>query len=181
MLKKLYFIPLILLLLAVGCNGIPSNENRIPVTVKSIYDGDTMTVYYEEDGEQQEERVRFLLIDTSEINHKDQGQQAYSEEARDFVRELVANGDKIELEFDEGDERDKYDRLLAYLFVDDVNVGEELVRNGLARVAYVYPPNTRYLELYEAVQEEAKEDNIGIWLIEDFVTPRGFNQGATHN
>ena len=149
--------------------------------MKSIYDGDTMTVYYEEDGEQKEERVRFLLIDTSETNHKNQGQQEYSEEVRDFVRELVANGDKIELEFDEGDERDKYDRLLAYLFVDGVNVGEALVRNGVARVAYVHPPNTRYLELYEAAQEEAKEDNIGIWSIEDFVTPRGFNQEAAHN
>ena len=149
--------------------------------MKSIYDGDTITVYYEEDGEQKEERVRFLLIDTSETNHKNQGQQEYSEEVRDFVRELVANGDKIELEFDEGDERDKYDRLLAYLFVDGVNVGEALVRNGVARVAHVHPPNTRYLELYEAAQEEAKEDNIGIWSIEDFVTPRGFNQEAAHN
>lgn len=45
-------------------------------------------------------------------------------------------------------------------------------------MAYVYPPNTRYLELYEEVEEEEKENKIGIWLIEDFFTPRGFNQKA---
>lgn len=180
MLKKISLLFIMLLLFLVGCSSVTTSEDRIPVTVKSIYDGDTMTVYYEEDGEQQEARVRFLLIDTSEMNHKQQGKQAYAEEARDFVREMVASGDKIELEFDEGDARDKYDRLLAYLFVDDVNVGEELIRNGLARVAYVYPPNTKYLELYEEAEEAAEEEGIGIWSIPDFVTPRGFNQEAVN-
>lgn len=179
--KKLYFLPVIMALLLAGCGVSTTNENRIPVTVKSVYDGDTMTVFYEEDGMQQEERVRFLLIDSSEMNHREQGKQAYSEEARDFVREMVENGDEIELEFDEGDKEDKYDRLLAYLFVDDVNVGEELIRNGLARVAYVYPPNTKYLELYEDAEAEAKQAEIGIWSIPDFVTERGFDQEAAEN
>ena len=50
----------------------------------------------------------------------------------DFYWRILS--DEIELEFDKGDKKDKYDRLLAYLFVDDTNVGEELIRNGLAQV-----------------------------------------------
>ncbi len=41
--------------------------------------------------------------------NREQGQHAFSEEARDFVRDMVENGNEIELEFDKGDKKDKYE------------------------------------------------------------------------
>lgn len=45
---------------------------------------------------------------------------------------------------------------------------------GLARVAYVKEPNTKYLEELEKAQEQAKSQLIGIWSIQGYVTERGF-------
>ena len=82
---------------------------------------------------------------------------------------------KLTIEFDVGERVDKYGRLLAYVYIDGKSVQEQLLKEGLARVAYVYPPNTRYLSEFEEAQEEAKEKGIGIWSIENYVTDRGFN------
>ncbi|MED3554246.1 thermonuclease family protein [Cytobacillus praedii] len=70
---------------------------------------------------------------------------------------------KLTIEFDLGDRVDKYGRLLAYVYMDGESVQEKLVEEGLARVAYVYPPNTRYLTEFEKAQQNAKDKNIGIW------------------
>src|SRR5690606_15830954 len=47
---------------------------------------------------------------------------------------------------------------------------------GLARVAYVYEPNVKYVEEYRAVQEQAQREGKGIWSIEDYVQEDGFNE-----
>ncbi|WP_347045310.1 thermonuclease family protein [Blautia wexlerae] len=51
---------------------------------------------------------------------------------------------------------------------------ETLVREGLARVAYVKEPNTKYLLELEEAQEKAKNESLGIWSIPGYVTERGF-------
>ncbi|WP_255421158.1 excalibur calcium-binding domain-containing protein [Paenisporosarcina sp. OV554] len=48
-----------------------------------------------------------------------------------------------------------------------------MIRDGLARVAYVYPPNT-HLTPYEEVQQVAKSKKLGFWAIEDYATDSGF-------
>lgn len=70
---------------------------------------------------------------------------------------------KIEIEYDVGPKTDKYGRDLAYVFVDGKLVNEILVREGLAKVAYVYPPNTKYLERLQAAEALAKQERLGIW------------------
>src|SRR5690606_7995797 len=67
---------------------------------------------------------------------------------------------------------------LAYVYVDGVSVQEKLLEEGLARVAYVYPPNTRHLDPYEKAQEKAKKKELGIWSIENYATDRGFDSEA---
>jgi micrococcal nuclease len=99
------------------------------------------------------------------------------EEAKERNRELVNSGD-LTIEFDIGEKRDKYDRLLAYVYVNGQSVQETLVKEGLARVAYVYPPNTRYLTPYDEAQEVAKSKKIGIWSVEDYTTDSGFDSQA---
>ena len=78
----------------------------------------------------------------------------------DFVEDAVA-GSKVRLDRDISD-RDHYDRLLRYVFVDGTLVEEELVRQGLAE-AVEYPPDTKYAAALESAQAEAKAAHRGIW------------------
>lgn len=70
-------------------------------------------------------------------------------------------------------ERDKYGRLLGYLYSDGESIQEVLLREGLARVAYVYN-DKRHLDRYRELEREAKRFEKGIWSIENYVTEKGF-------
>ena len=148
--------------------------DQIPVTLVSITDGDTIRVMYNGVNEP----VRYLLIDTPETNHPRLGKQPFGSEAKERNRVLVNSGN-LTLEFDVGEKRDKYGRLLAYVYVDGKSVQEALIRDGLARVAYVYPPNTRHLTPYEEAQQVAKSKKLGFWAIEDYATDSGFANTPT--
>jgi micrococcal nuclease len=143
--------------------------DQIPVTLVSTTDGDTIRVMYKGVNEP----VRYLLIDTPETNHPRLGKQPFGTEAKERNRELVNSGN-LTLEFDVGEKRDKYGRLLAYVYVNGKSVQEALIRDGLARVAYVYPPNTRHLTPYEEAQQVAKSKKLGFWAVEDYATDSGF-------
>ena len=58
-------------------------------------------------------------------------------------------------------------------------INEQLLEKGLARVAYVYAPNTKYIDEFRDIQSKAQKQAIGIWSIENYVTDRGFNDHAT--
>lgn len=146
---------------------------QVPVKLVKTIDGDTIKVLYNG----QEINIRYLLIDTPETNHPRLGKQPFGEEAKERNRELVNSG-SLTLEFDIGERIDKYDRLLAYVYVDGKSVQKTLLAEGLARVAYVYPPNTRHLTPFEEAQAVAKKKGLGIWSIEDYATDSGFNSDA---
>lgn len=151
----------------------PSREGLEPVELVKTIDGDTIKIMYEG----KETNVRYLLIDTPETNHPRLGKQPFGEEAKRRNQELMNSG-KLEIEFDIGQKYDKYGRLLAYIYIDGESVQEKLLAEGLARVAYVYPPNTRHLDNYEKVQNEAKKKGLGIWTLEDYATDRGFDSDS---
>ena len=142
---------------------------RIPVEYRRTVDGDTILVGYNG----KEVKLRYLLTDTPESVHPQMGKQPFGEEASLRNQELLESGE-VTIEFDVGERIDKYGRLLAYVYVDDVSVQETLIREGLARVAYVYPPNTRHLDGLEKAQELAKQEGLGIWSVENYA-PKGFN------
>ncbi len=136
-------------------------------TVTNVVDGDTIDVDYEGG----EERIRLILVDTPETKHPQMGVQPFGPEATDFTTSELA-GEDVRLELGV-EERDYYGRLLAYVFVDGENFNQQLIEEGLARVA-VYPPNTEYLDEFEAAEEEARSAAIGIWSREDYVTDDGY-------
>ncbi|MCA1031838.1 thermonuclease family protein [Bacillus timonensis] len=167
-----YMIQICLLIVLCSCASTSieesNSENTVPVI--KIIDGDTIKV----DLNGKEESVRFLLIDTPETNHpRMNGPQPFGLEAKKFTANFFSKG-KAELELDVS-ERDKYGRILAYVYVDGVSIQEALLKEGLARVAYIYPPNTRYVEKYQQLQKEAQKLGIGIWSIENYASEEGFN------
>ena len=54
-------------------------------------------------------------------------------------------------------------------------INQELLRKGLARVAYIYEPDTRYVETFQKIEDEAKEEKLGVWQTNGYATDRGFD------
>ena len=145
------------------------------VTVARYVDGDTTRFYY--NGE--DVSFRYLLIDTPETKHPRVGKQPFGQEASDRTRELLSNAQIIEVEHDIGEKTDKYNRHLAYIYADGVMVNEVLVREGLAQVDYVYPPNTRHLDRLKEAQRLAKNEGIGIWSLDSPFDDPSFQEPAS--
>lgn len=142
---------------------------QVPVDLIEVVDGDSIKVRI--NGEV--ESVRYLLIDTPETNHPNMCVQPYGKEASNRNEELLRSG-SVTLEFD-GPERDKYDRLLAHVYVDGISVQQTLLEEGLARVAYIYNPPYKHLDAYYQAEELAKEKRLNIWNKDDYVSENGFS------
>lgn len=128
-----------------------SDLAKLPVcTIARIVDGDTVEC-------RGGERVRLLLIDTPE-----RGQKPYGERATQALSALLPVGTEARIELDV-QERDRYGRVLGYLYTPDgIMANEAMVRQGYAVVS-VYPPNVRHVERIRAAAEAARRDRAGLW------------------
>lgn len=154
---------------------ITGNELQA-VEFVSANDGDTFNVLL--DGKK--ERVRLLMVDTPEMNYNKGEPMPYAEEAKEFTINLLENATNIEVLFDVGDERDNYDRLLAYVFVDDVLLQESLLKEGLAAVRYIHEPNNSLEEEFLEAQEVAASNNSNIWKTDDYFKNGRFDESFTN-
>ncbi|MCC4723471.1 thermonuclease family protein [Salinicoccus sp. RF5] len=147
---------------------------RIPVEVASFVDGDTTKFHFEGEAAS----FRYLLIDTPETNHPRIGEQPLGKEASARTKELLEEAEEIEVEFDVGPRQDHYERYLAYVYADGEMVNEILVREGLAQVKYVNPPNTTHLDRLEEAEQEAEAEGLGIWSLDQPYDSEGEEDGA---
>lgn len=169
---RLFALAFLFSIFLTGCGDDTIEVSKDQVIV---IDGDTIRVILDnKKAENKMEKVRLLLIDSPELNHPQTGKQPYSDEAKQFVERMIRSGKKVTIETDES-ERDKFQRLLAYVYVDGKSVQEELIKNGLARVAYIYEPNTKYVDKYKLLEKEARQKKVGIWSIENYVQNNGFH------
>ena len=129
-----------------------ADEQQLFKVVKVI-DGDTITL---ENGEV----VRYIGIDTPETTHPSKPVQCFGKEASEKNKELV-EGKMVRIEKDVS-ERDKYNRLLRYVWVGEIFVNDYLVREGYA-YALTYPPDVKYADQFLKAQQEAREQNKGLW------------------
>jgi len=124
--------------------------------VLRVVDGDTITVLL--DGEVR--RVRYIGINAPESVKPDSPVEFMGPEASAANEDLVGER-RVWLERDVS-ETDKYDRLLRYVWVDDLMVNGELVRLGYAH-AGTYPPDVRHQEWMQAMEAEARAAERGLW------------------
>jgi len=129
--------------------------------VVEVIDGDTIKV--EIDGKV--ESIRLIGIDTPEIAGPYTEEGCFSQEASLRIKELL-NGKKVFLVPDVSvSDRDKYGRLLRYVFLPDGKfVNEELVKDGYA-FNYAYE-NFQYLDHFNSLEKQAKENRLGLWSSE---------------
>lgn len=203
-LKAFVFIVIICLLAGVGLSRLHSKgtvtrpdpqlsfsfgkkHTYEDILVTRVVDGDTL---YLENGE----RVRLIGIDTPEIHDsqklyrdsrrskrdihtiKAMGQKAYV-----FTRQLVENK-RVRLEFDV-EKKDRYGRLLAYVYIDlglagdlkpvegiyythdhgtSIFVNASIILSGYADLM-TYPPNVKYANLFSDLYRQARDANRGLW------------------
>lgn len=146
----------LLLVVAFAAAAWGADPRTLDGVVVKVVDGDTIHVRLAG----RVEKVRYIGVNTPELRHPTEGQQPGSREARDVNRRLV-EGRQVRLELDVG-ERDRYGRLLAYVWVGQTMVNAELVGQGYAQVMTV-PPNVRYQQLFLRLQREAREASRGLW------------------
>jgi micrococcal nuclease len=134
----------------------PLDSALIEAEVVSITDGDTIRVRLA-DGVV--EPVRYIGIDTPD------GADPFRQEATDRNAQLLAGG-IVFLEADASD-RDRFSRLLRYVWVRDVTgryslISATLVAEGLAQAA-TFPPDVRHDSLFAELQDAARATRLGLW------------------
>ncbi len=138
-------ISIVILLLAVGFYYYQISENSFTAEVIHVIDGDTVDVLVVN----QPIRIRLAGIDAPEKG------QAFGTKARKVLSDMVKNKRVTVVEVD----KDQYQRMVAIIKLDDLNINQEMVRQGMAWVYTNY--NQDYnLPLLEA---KARANKTGLW------------------
>lgn len=137
----------------------PAPEGAPLYKVLRVVDGDTIVI--EVDGKS--ESIRMIGVDTPELNDSRTGVQCFAKEAAEKTKVLVT-GKNIFLEKDDSQgERDKYKRLLGYVFLENgAFVNKALIAGGFAH-EYTYDGAYKYQKQFKAAQVEAKQSELGLW------------------
>jgi micrococcal nuclease len=137
--------------------GLSDARGGSLVPVTKVVDGDTIHVAYGG----RDERVRLIGVDTPEVPWYGGHGECYGVQAGEFVKSRLT-GRWVRLVFDR-DLRDRYDRLLAYVYL-----GKELFNLTLVRLGYAepdpVPPDTRLASIFARAANAAKAAGRGLWL-----------------
>jgi micrococcal nuclease len=145
----LRLLPLVLLL--AGCGGSAGAAH-----VERVVDGDTIVVRV--DG--RSERVRYIGVDTPESVKPGVRVQCFAKSAAKENRRLVLGRD-VRLSYD-AERRDRYGRLLAYVWRGDLLVNAELVRLGYGKPLEI-APNLAHAPQLRELAAAAKRGRRGLW------------------
>ncbi len=125
-----------------------------------VVDGDTIVV---EMANGTQEKVRLVGINTPETVARRRAVECYGREASQRMHGLV-EGKLVRLEADpQAGERDKYGRLLRYVYLQDGTlVNEVMIRDGYAHEnGYGHPYKMR--ERFRTLEREARDNHRGLW------------------
>ncbi|MFC1863868.1 thermonuclease family protein [Thermodesulfobacteriota bacterium] len=152
--RHLKLLPFLILLLLF----IPTPSLASPSKVIRVVDGDTIVVDYKG----KSEKVRLLRVNTPESVHPDKKQNIpMGKVASDYTKNRL-HGKLVNLQF-EGELRDRYNRLLAYVFIDGMNFNVELVEQGLSPYYTQYGKSKKYDKTFRSAEKQARNNNLGIW------------------
>ena len=127
--------------------------------MKHVVDGDTIDIAIGGNTE----RVRLIGVNTPETKHPTKGVECFGPEASSYTENLLPAGTKLRVERDV-EARDKYGRLLLYVYIADSNVfvNLDLVLKGYARTM-VFEPNTAHKTDFAQAATQAELHNVGLW------------------
>ena len=122
--------------------------------VQRVVDGDTLLL-------SNGTRVRLFGVDTLETKHPTKPIHPLGVLAAHFTRKHV-EGKEVRLQFDR-ERRDQYNRVLAYVFIDDWFLNEELIRNGYSKAEVHFPYSNLMKKRFMQAQADAKKLQKGMW------------------
>lgn len=127
-------------------------------SVTKAVDGDTIQV----DMNGNTETVRFIGVDTPETHKPNTPVQCYGPDAAAYTKSLVGNG-SVRLQADPLDtNRDRYGRLLRYVYLPDGTLVESKLISGGYGFAYTLFP-FQQKEAFKSLEAAAKQQNKGLW------------------
>lgn len=127
-------------------------------TVTHVVDGDTIDV---RDDAGAVERVRLVGIDTPETVDPRANVECYGPEASAHLKELI-EGQKVALEAKPDEDKDTYGRLLRYVYLDDRDIGREMIGGGYAVSMCDRFPHPKCSD-YDMMEKEARSTRSGMW------------------
>lgn len=131
-------------------------EKRQEGEILRVVDGDTYEIFIGG-----REKVRLIGVDTPEsLAPQKERNVKEGRVASDFAKELL-EGKFVQVEYDV-QERDRYGRVLAYLYIDGKMINEILLEEGMAQTA-TYPPNIKYADRFREIERAARESGKGFW------------------
>ena len=170
-------LALIFILLLVGLRiwQHVSDQSQAPTQIEAqregtyqvvrVVDGDTLIVKHDHRSADRasagEARVRLLSIDAPESVKPNHPIEPWGIVATEFTKSFVA-GRQVTMRFDKR-RQDRFGRWLAYIYVDDRMLNEELVRNGLAKAKVYYADSQTVGRKLQRAEQDAKQAGRGIW------------------
>ncbi len=137
---------------------IPNIEQNKSYLVDRVLDGDTFIVKIDN----KSETVRMLGIDTPETVDPRKPIQCFGKEASHKTKELL-NGKSVILKIDSSQNiLDKYNRILAYVYVDNFFINKYLIENGYAR-EYTYQKAYTFQKDFKKLMKQAQNQKLGLW------------------
>lgn len=129
------------------------NDNKIKVELDKCVDGDT--AWFKINDERK--KYRFLSIDTMELDTE------FGKNTSEYVCNLLKETKDIKIEYSKyGESKDKYNRELVFVYIDNELLQEKLIEEGYARLKYVYA-KYEYLDKLLEIERKTKSKKIGIW------------------
>ena len=129
--------------------------------VTKIIDGDTLDIDIP-DGKFNSTRIRLLGIDTPETKNDKTGIMYFGPEAAQFTKEMAANKNITVLLDNISSTRDKYNRLLAYIKLDNGKIlNEVLLMQGFAYADLRFKHS--FYEKYTQLEKSARQNKMGLW------------------
>jgi endonuclease YncB( thermonuclease family) len=105
--------------------------------------------------------IRLIGMDSPEAD-----QEPFGADATSALAAFIPPGTEVQLEQDV-EARDRYGRLLAYVWHDGRLVNWRMVREGWA-VLLTYPPNVQYVDWFTSAERHAREEQRGLWAVSGF-------------
>jgi micrococcal nuclease len=157
-------VVLLLIASATQLGWLGKAANKAEVSQPGLYrvthfvDGDTITV----DMNGTEEKVRFVGVDTPETHKPNTPVQCYGPAAAAYTKAIIGTNNVRLTSDPQSTDRDRYDRLLLYVYLPDGTlVNEKLIQTGHG-FYYPYFPFTKSAQ-FSADQDTAKAAHLGLW------------------
>jgi len=143
---------LLVVLLLAGCEADEQPSGRRTAVVERVTDGDTIRLAGLG-------RVRLIGIDTPEVYG---GSQCYGQQASAFAKRVLRPGRAVRYRLGI-EERDRYGRLLAYVWLRDGRMLNLLLAERGYATPLTIPPNVDYADRFVAAARRARRAGLGLW------------------